>query len=219
MRVIIRLYRQHDLDLIDLYLNSDKRFNKIIRESLFAHVRNEDYRVDIPSIHGSEEKIHKAYRITVWLGSKDQDIINWLKTVKTGHRNALIKNIIRGFLPSVNDAIYLQDDEATSKVATTRHKTKDKNVAVATVSDSVDQPTPMSSDGNAGNNNQGTQKTTTSQQSAIQQVQKNPTVANNHAVDHDEELTQTNNANKESDVNAGTDNEIFDIFEQMMNNI
>lgn len=97
MKVIIRLYRQHDLDLLTLK-HTSKSFQKDVREALRSYVRKNNFKISV-----SDDLSLKAWprssQCHISLNDeKDKDIILWLASVSKGYRNSLIKNIVRSYL-------------------------------------------------------------------------------------------------------------------------
>ena len=97
MKVIIRLYRQHDLDLLTLK-HTSKTFQKDVREALRSYVRKIDYRIDV-NRDLSLQTWPKSSQCHISLhDEKDKDVILWLASISKGYRNSLIKNIVRSYL-------------------------------------------------------------------------------------------------------------------------
>ena len=111
MMVTLRLYRQHDLDLITLYKHPSFSLPAAIKRSLIAYVRQEQLIIKQPIPYKlSNERIAKTVQIHIQLDeSNDKDIIKWLKSTKEGYRNSVLKNIIRGYLAA--PCIYSYHDE------------------------------------------------------------------------------------------------------------
>lgn len=100
MMVTLRLYRQHDLDLITLYRHPSFSLPAAIKRSLIAYVRKEQLIIKQPEPFTlGDEKISKTVQMHINLDDKnDMDIIKWIKATKEGYRNSVLKNIIRGYL-------------------------------------------------------------------------------------------------------------------------
>ena len=103
MNVVLRLYRQHDMDLIGLYLHSYFSFGRAIKQALIAYVRNDTtFKITVPKEEELPETINKSYQLQIVLNEeKDKDIIEWLVQTNVGQRNSLIKNIMRYYLSSL----------------------------------------------------------------------------------------------------------------------
>lgn len=100
MMVTLRLYRQHDLDLITLYRHPSFSLPAAIKRSLIAYVRKEQLTIKQPEpFKLGDEKISKTVQMHIQLDEKnDADVIKWIKSTKEGYRNSVLKNIIRGYL-------------------------------------------------------------------------------------------------------------------------
>ncbi len=96
-KLVIRLYRWHDMDLIMLYRNKNFSFGSAVKASLKAYA-NGDPLYFLPPPPDSEPKdLPPNYRILVTLDEdKDADILTMLKKTKDRHMNAAIKSILRG---------------------------------------------------------------------------------------------------------------------------
>lgn len=98
MKLIVRLYRQHDLDLIALHKNKDFCLTTAIRKSLDAYVNKKQLSILAPNSI-LEEKVPRQIQIIVRFDDhKDAKAIEWIKTIKSGYRNSFIKNLLRGYL-------------------------------------------------------------------------------------------------------------------------
>lgn len=97
-KIKIKLYRQHDMDLLLLYKNKEFGFAKAVKRALHAYAAKEPYFFIPPEttdVHLYEFK--KSYYTNIYLDEeKDADIIEFLKNVKKLYRNATVKSILRG---------------------------------------------------------------------------------------------------------------------------
>lgn len=113
MKVMIRLYRQHDLDLIGLYYNPEFAFRKALKETLINYVRGQYYRIDIPHI-GLDGSVKKQIPLHIILDEKSEaDVIEWLKNTTKGQRNSMIKNLFRGYVIGANIYPYRLEDDVS----------------------------------------------------------------------------------------------------------
>lgn len=108
MKVMVRLYRQHDLDLLSLKKIDGFSVQKAMRSALRAYVRKQDFKVQIPD-KIIAVALPKSSQLHICLSdSADADIIAWLQTVSNGFRNSLIKNIFRSYLSRPIADLYLE---------------------------------------------------------------------------------------------------------------
>lgn len=129
MMVTLRLYRQHDLDLITLYRHPSFSLPNAIKRSLLAYVRREQLAIKQPEPYEiSNDKISKTIQMHIYLDAEtDNDVIQWLKKTKEGYRNSVLKNIIRGYL--VAPCIYsYQDSEKSVEEAIENNNLSDINI-------------------------------------------------------------------------------------------
>lgn len=57
MQITVRLYRQHDMDLVGLYRTKDFKFQRHMKNALKAYAEGKDYRIN----HPGDEDIRKGY--------------------------------------------------------------------------------------------------------------------------------------------------------------
>ena len=96
MKKKIRLYRNHDMDLISIYKNEKINFAKLIRECLHTIAAGKQIYYYIPDNKKIKGEIKSIYQILLNLDEKkDKDIIEFLKNAKFRQVNALIKAIVR----------------------------------------------------------------------------------------------------------------------------
>lgn len=103
----MRLYRRHDLDLLFLYDNPNFNFQKKVKYVLKDFVKNNGFNnktvsIEIPpyDVNTCNYTDLRGYvQIHIYLSpQKDKDIINFIKSIKTGFRNSTVKNIFRNYL-------------------------------------------------------------------------------------------------------------------------
>ena len=100
MMVTLRLYRQHDLDLITLYRHPSFSLPNAMKRALCGYVRNEKFFIKQPPTYElGNEKISKIVQMHIQLSDKTEgDVIKWLKGIKEGYRNSVLKNVIRSYM-------------------------------------------------------------------------------------------------------------------------
>ncbi len=88
--IIVRLYWQHDLDLISLGVQDGNKLGMIIRDALRAYVRGENYVIEPPS---NDKPVRIDNMVTHFsLNPKtDKDVIEALSQIRTGYRNSAIE--------------------------------------------------------------------------------------------------------------------------------
>lgn len=99
MKVMLRLYRQHDMDLVGLHLHPNYKLGRVIKEALKNYVNGKIYKIAMPNEEELPKEIRKKYQVQIFLhDEKDKEVIEWLKTTTKNQRNSLIKNITRQYL-------------------------------------------------------------------------------------------------------------------------
>lgn len=113
MMVTLRLYRQHDLDLITLYRHPLFSLPNAIKMSLCGYVRNQKFFINQPEPYEiGNEKISKIVQIHIQLSEKtEKDVIDWLKNIKDGYRNSVLKNVIRAYMAGPCIYSYIKENE------------------------------------------------------------------------------------------------------------
>ena len=117
MKVILRLYRRHDLDLIALYNNKSFGFQQTLRNALRAYAKGENYLIYPPECKINYTKksatdFNYSYTVHLILDSVyDKDIIDFLGKVKKGLRNEFIKIVLRNCIVGPTYSICLNDDK------------------------------------------------------------------------------------------------------------
>ena len=110
MRVTIRLYKTYDLDLISLYIQKGTSLPISMQNALRFYVRGVAKKIDIGRDEAPEDvsKINKSkHQLHLCFDEKkDIDVINWIKTIKSGYRNSMIKNLFRNSLLNPPLSIY-----------------------------------------------------------------------------------------------------------------
>lgn len=99
MKILIRLYRRHDIDLVTLYKTPSFPMHRVLYNALRAYVEGYSYHVPAPEYTKDISKLDlkSKYQMFLFLDeTKDADLIRWLKTVKPLMRNVLLKTILRG---------------------------------------------------------------------------------------------------------------------------
>ena len=108
MQITVRLYRQHDMDLVGLYRTKDFKFQRHMKNALKAYAEGKDYRIN----HPGDEDIRKGYvpkivQMHIYLTTEqDADAISVLKTIREGYRGAFLKALFRKYLNNEPLAAY-----------------------------------------------------------------------------------------------------------------
>ena len=90
----ITLSAAHDADLIYLYQHDPSWFLKKMKESLHAYVARDPYTLQIPDTF-TADTIISTTDISIQWGYEDDPVISYLKDMKDGLMESVIKNIFR----------------------------------------------------------------------------------------------------------------------------
>lgn len=127
MNIIVRFYKKHDLDLLELKARENFQIGKQIKKSLCAYVRGENFSIEIPQ-EKPDRNYFKNDSVLIKLNSeKDKDVIDFMRNIHPGFRNSAIKLILRGYLPMTNIAPYVLKED------TGRNEIKKKTILPAKV--------------------------------------------------------------------------------------
>lgn len=108
MKVEVKLYSYHDMDLVGLYKTGKVSFPETTRQVLNSYARGEVYKVKL--LHTNEKRLskypktsfRKYYHYHVMLDEKeDSDAIALLHRITPGYRNNFIKVVLRQYLCGV----------------------------------------------------------------------------------------------------------------------
>ena len=108
MKVEVKLYSYHDMDLVGLYKTGKVSFPETTRQVLNSYALGEVYKVKL--LHTNEKRLakypktsfRKYYHYHVMLDGKDDaDAISLLHKITPGYRNNFIKVVLRQYLCGV----------------------------------------------------------------------------------------------------------------------
>lgn len=114
MRVTIRLYRIHDLDLITFIETHKLNFQKAMYCALTSFTNNELFLIEIPPRREKRKELNlkRVYTMALTLDEvKDKNAILILKKIKDGKRNNFLKNLLRLYLCNPMSENFLVDEE------------------------------------------------------------------------------------------------------------
>jgi len=111
LRITVRLYKRHDLDLLALYGLENYDFKTVFKSTLKAYVAGEPIRNQIPKVESKKvSDMPPKIIFHIVLNDDDTDIQKWLKTITVGRRNTMLKNIVRNSFPVILSP-YLRESE------------------------------------------------------------------------------------------------------------
>ena len=119
MRIEIKLYSYHDLDLVSLYKTGRIAFPETTRQVLNSYARKEVYKVRPLPLNENraakypQKMYRKFYHYHVDLDSKeDADAIRLMRTITAGYRNNFIKSVLRQYLCGIFTEEYSKKGDA-----------------------------------------------------------------------------------------------------------
>lgn len=104
MRKTIRLYRQHDMDLINLYRRKHFNFKKEMKNALVAYASGRIYEIVLPDEEPEGGYVPKVISIQLSLNPQKEDeanLITLINNAKNGFKNSFLKTIFRASLPTL----------------------------------------------------------------------------------------------------------------------
>lgn len=112
MQIPVRLYRQHDMDLIRVYMNKSLRLTAEMRNSLIAYANGKTYSIpfsDSPPEYRGYLKTSILVHILVD-EDKHPEIISMFNKLKRGQRCAFIKTLTRRCMTELPLSTYFSGD-------------------------------------------------------------------------------------------------------------
>ena len=137
MRITLRLYRQHDLDLVALYRHKGFYFSKAVKQMIVAYANGSEYtppEIDPGDISSGLVATSVTYHITLDENDpQEAAAIDLLKDIKYGYRNSFIKALVRTYMGVLPLHAYSQSNSMSVSKNDYRQKLKAQPVAPAPV--------------------------------------------------------------------------------------
>ena len=119
-RVILRFYRNHDMDLIVLHKDKTINFRKLILGSMEKYMKGDFTPYALPEIKEPIrfENVKGRYQMILMLDenkSPDKEIIRWMESIRPLYRNAAIKNLTRAYISGAALQLYFIDQQEAEK--------------------------------------------------------------------------------------------------------
>lgn len=138
MNVIVRLYWQHDLDLIALAKHPDFEIGRWMKKAVIAFVRGDDnFVIPLPRPQPYQIKLVNCDTHFV-LSYKEADVVEFFKNFRYGVRNSAIKQIFRMYLERPNFQVFYDDPIYVTKA---RGKSKKNATSIVAKPDEI-KPAP-----------------------------------------------------------------------------
>ena len=111
MRVTIRLYKRHDLDLLSLYCADNTKFKEEFKTTLKSYINKKQIKNQIPQIESNSiYSMPTKVSFHMILKDEDNELKDWIKNITRGRRNNIMKNIYRNSFPPIITP-YLSESE------------------------------------------------------------------------------------------------------------
>ena len=211
LKVTMRLYKQHDLDLLCLYKSSNFFIQKSIKQVISKYVKSGcvndgSYKVDVSQIVFNNNSPRSA-QIHIYLSDEeDAEVVEWIKNTSKGYRNSLLKNVYRNFLSEPIIFPYQSDGNNIKTSVSTNNKINVKEMVDDILNSPLSRP---------GDNITLTEANTVLNKhndNIIEEKSKNEIKKENSNVQNEIKVEQDNNCEQDSEFN------VFDEFENMMKN-
>ena len=231
IKITMRLYRLHDLDLMYLYKMPNVSIQAIIKVMLKNYVKDRNNGNQIATRFRTSDIRHNiplpstAQFHIILQDDEDGDVISWIEQIPKGIRNGMIKNMLRNYFDFPLIVPYeetVSDEKITSE---------DDSISIEKYNEVITQkattkPYKRRKKSKDGNNVSDTEKSTN--KTKKQKTKKN-TVSEvlDKPVPSSEEKIMTsktaddvlkNNSQTKIVEDDNTESDLFDDFESMMNN-
>ena len=113
-KILMRLYRIHDLDLITFIQTHELDFPKAVYCSLKAFTKGETFVIKIPPKRDIDKELilKRNYTYIIYLDEdKDKKEIILLEKIAKGNRNNFLKNLLRLYLCNPMSELFLVDEK------------------------------------------------------------------------------------------------------------
>lgn len=98
MRITIRLYKRYDIDLLSLYHNSEFKFKESFKSAVRNYIRGTPQKIKIPEPQDDTFSYETIQFQLNFHPKEDQDVIMWIRNIKAGYKNSILKNMFRNSL-------------------------------------------------------------------------------------------------------------------------
>lgn len=112
-QITLRLYRQHDMDLIAFYRTDGFRFQKTLKAALRAYARKENFVIKRDRDSRIEEGyVPKMVQMHIYVDPvKDRDILDAISDIRVGYRSSFLKALFRKYMTSEPLEAYRDRDD------------------------------------------------------------------------------------------------------------
>ena len=113
MKLIMRLYRRHDMDLLLLHKTKGFSVQKAVKKALYIHLGlTDDTYIDYPSVCESLEGFRSVAQLHLTLRENnelDEVVAKFINDIPKGYRNSYCKNLLRYYLKQPKQFMYSEN--------------------------------------------------------------------------------------------------------------
>lgn len=110
MKVTLRLYRRHDMDLLLLHKTKGFSMQKAVKLALYMHIGLVDEcHIPYPSVCEPLNKFYSASLLHLTLNEQkeaDVAVMKFINDIPKGYRNSFCKNLVRYYLEKPKQFMY-----------------------------------------------------------------------------------------------------------------
>lgn len=218
MYIQVRIYDDHDYDILVYDSVPFYKLDDLIHACLCAYVRGQPFQLPLIS-DKSKVEVKKSKRICITFDEqKDADVIQWLRSIKNGRQNLLIKLITRLYIPKENIQRVFFDDTDTATdgaitvpaLAAAQQKTT-KKTANKTASDDYNMPVSLPINNAETNDiNEDTSLHSSDIKAQAASTPESEPIYDEPAFPNSDDLSEENDQNNKS---SNNEESAFDLFE------
>jgi len=116
LKLSIRLYYKHDLDLIVLYYNKNFKFKKQLKQTLLNFAEGIKEIIPLPEYQSLDNTDIPCRDVQLHIVIEEQYVIEKLNKINKFQRNSFIKNLFRNRLSDLCFMAYLEDYKVEERV-------------------------------------------------------------------------------------------------------
>lgn len=146
MNLTVRLYWQHDLDLICLHVSPDfPSFGILCKKALCAYVRGTEFSIPVPDEFHWNKYVDSKTCVVHLDQEKDKDVIQFMEGIKYGFRCNFLKQIVRGYMDFCFVTPYRKENSVNVKSRVHRNKKNAADSSAILEEPPVSEKTPKNS--------------------------------------------------------------------------
>lgn len=120
MRVTMRLYKMHDLDLIALYQDPNINFKKLVLSCVEATANGTPFWTEPSEYQVDLKNTARIIQIGMTIPDDEIEVMQIINSIQDGFRNGYLKNLVRSYVLSPTLAVYYTKNEYKTSNEMTR---------------------------------------------------------------------------------------------------